>query len=83
MTEIDNNSSSDLDRLRVDVVQVQRHWYAALAEWEQDPSNRGRYEAYTAVGLRLHSHPYWAAVGGNRFEAQKKIRELAADEDGA
>ncbi|MFE6867766.1 hypothetical protein ACFVFS_14495 [Kitasatospora sp. NPDC057692] len=55
---------------------------AALAAWEQNPTGR-RYEAYTAVGLRLHAHPYWAAAGGNRHDAQQKIRQDAAKPDGA
>ncbi|WP_371503096.1 hypothetical protein OG871_38025 [Kitasatospora sp. NBC_00374] len=50
---------------------------AVRAAWEADPAERGAYEAFTAVGLELYQRPYWKAAGGNRFEAEKTVRNLA------
>ncbi|MFG2845986.1 hypothetical protein ACGF12_22870 [Kitasatospora sp. NPDC048296] len=77
MSEHENGTPEDLARQRLEVVEVQRKWYAAEAAWTEDSTDRGLYEAFIRVGLELHAHPYWAAAGGNRFEAERDVREAA------
>jgi hypothetical protein len=79
----DETKQAELDRLASDAVDTQRRWFDAEAAWTRDPTNRERYEAFVVVGLQLHSHPYWAAAGGNRFELQKAVREKAAQASAA
>ncbi|WBP92219.1 hypothetical protein [Kitasatospora cathayae] len=74
----DDTTQTELERLASEAVDTQRRWFDAEAAWTQDSTNRERYEAFIAVGLQLHNHPYWAAAGGNRYEVQKAVREKAA-----
>ncbi|MFJ3793872.1 hypothetical protein [Kitasatospora sp. NPDC090091] len=83
MSEINNDDVQQAEHavqvaaLREQAVQAQRDWYAAEAAWVAAPDDRAAYEAFSAAGLRLHAHAYWAAAGGNRFELQKSVREDA------
>ncbi|WBP92037.1 hypothetical protein [Kitasatospora cathayae] len=58
-----------------DLLELQRRWYTAEADWAADPTEEKR-TAFAAVGAELYAHPHWATVG-NRHEAEMKLKQAA------
>ncbi|MGA5823886.1 hypothetical protein ACPC54_39305 [Kitasatospora sp. NPDC094028] len=58
-----------------DLLELQRRWYAAEAEWSAD-STEETQAAFTAVGAELYSHPYWAGAE-NRHKAEMRLKQAA------
>lgn len=65
---------SDTD-FPADLLELQRRWYAAEANWAADPTEEKR-SAFATVGAELYSHPYWAGVE-NRHKAAMKLKQAA------
>ncbi|MFB7678310.1 hypothetical protein ACFC26_43645 [Kitasatospora purpeofusca] len=65
---------SDTD-FPADLLELQRRWYTAEADWAADPTEE-KLAAFATVGAELYSHPYWATVG-NRHEASMKLKQAA------
>ncbi|WP_033355501.1 hypothetical protein [Kitasatospora aureofaciens] len=55
-----------------DLIELQRRWYAAEADWAADPTEDKR----AAVGAELHAHPHWATAA-NRRQAEMKLKQAA------
>ncbi|MGW7582730.1 hypothetical protein ACWGKU_28755 [Kitasatospora sp. NPDC054768] len=56
-----------------DLLELQRRWYAAEAEWSADPTEENRL-AFTTIGAELYAHEHWAQVG-NRHETEMKLKQ--------
>ncbi|MEU4303660.1 hypothetical protein [Kitasatospora aureofaciens] len=65
---------SDTD-FPADLLELQRRWYTAEADWATDPTEEKR-SAFAAVGAELYAHPYWAGVE-NRNKAEMKLKQAA------
>ncbi|MFJ4799129.1 hypothetical protein [Kitasatospora purpeofusca] len=65
---------SDTD-FPADLLELQRRWFTAEADWAADPTEDKR-SAFVAVGGELHSHPYWAGAE-NRHKAAMKLKQAA------
>ncbi|MET9403135.1 hypothetical protein [Kitasatospora sp. NPDC002965] len=76
-------AGQSVEKLREEAVEVQRRWFVAEAAWQADPTDPAVKEAFTAVGGELYAHPYWRAAGGNRFEAERDVRNAARKSDDA
>ncbi|MFJ9447194.1 hypothetical protein ACIRRH_35890 [Kitasatospora sp. NPDC101235] len=68
---------SDTD-FPADLLELQRRWYTAEADWAADPTAEQR-AAFAAVGSELYSHEHWAKAG-NRHEAEMKLKQAALPE---
>ncbi|MFF1908281.1 hypothetical protein [Kitasatospora sp. NPDC058218] len=64
-----------------DLLELQRRWYTAEADWAADPTKEKR-AAFTAVGAELYAHPYWAGAE-NRHKAAMKLKQTARPNDAA
>ncbi|MGW2255213.1 hypothetical protein ACWCXH_34275 [Kitasatospora sp. NPDC001660] len=58
-----------------DLLELQRRWYTAEADWAADPTEEKR-TAFAEVGAELYSHSHWAEVG-NRHKAEMKLKQAA------
>ncbi|MFC5889717.1 hypothetical protein ACFQ0M_49040 [Kitasatospora aburaviensis] len=65
---------SDTD-FPADLLELQRRWYTAEADWAADPSEEKR-AAFAAVGTELYAHVYWGGVE-NRHKAAMKLKQAA------
>ncbi|MFB7668344.1 hypothetical protein ACFC1R_31235 [Kitasatospora sp. NPDC056138] len=65
---------SDTD-FPADLLELQRRWYTAEADWAADPTEDKR-SAFAAVGAELYSHSYWAGAE-NRHKAVMKLKQAA------
>ncbi|MFJ4192133.1 hypothetical protein [Kitasatospora sp. NPDC089509] len=65
---------SDTD-FPADLLELQRRWYAAEADWAADPTEEQR-AAFAAVSAELYAHPYRAGVE-NRHKAEMKLKQAA------
>lgn len=65
---------SDTD-IPADLLELQRRWYEAEADWAADPTEDKR-SVFAAVGAELYAHPYWATVD-NRHKATMKLKQAA------
>ncbi|AUY53688.1 hypothetical protein [Streptomyces sp. CB01881] len=64
--------ASDTD-FPADLLELQRRWYTAEADWAADPTEEKR-AAFTAVGAELYAHPYWGGTD-NRHKAAMKLKQ--------
>ncbi|MFE7530323.1 hypothetical protein ACFU7Y_32095 [Kitasatospora sp. NPDC057542] len=66
---------SDAVDFPADLLELQRRWYTAEADWMADPTEEQR-AAFAAVGAELYAHPYWVGVE-NRHKAEMKLKQAA------
>ncbi|MFJ8628433.1 hypothetical protein ACIRD3_37120 [Kitasatospora sp. NPDC093550] len=71
---------SDTD-LPADLLELQRHWYAAEADWAADPTEE-KQAAFAAVSAELYSHPHWAGVD-NRHQAEMELKQAGRPDTAA
>lgn len=72
---------SDASEFPADLLDLQRRWYAAEADWVAHPTEQAR-SAFAAVGAELYAHPYWAGTK-NRHEAEMKLKQDGRPDDAA
>lgn len=72
---------SDAFDFPADLLDLQRRWYAAEADWVADPTEQARF-AFTAVGGELYAHPYWAGAE-NRHKAEMNPKQAGRPDDAA
>jgi hypothetical protein len=65
---------SDTD-FPADLLELQRRWYTAEADWAADPTEEQR-SAFAAVGAELYAHPHWGDTE-NRHKAEMKLKQAA------
>ncbi|MFF4385123.1 hypothetical protein [Kitasatospora sp. NPDC001547] len=70
---------SDAIDFPADLLDLQRRWYAAEADWVADPTEQAR-SAFAAVGAELYAHPYWAGAG-NRHKTEMALKQAGRPDD--
>ncbi|MFD5565876.1 hypothetical protein [Kitasatospora griseola] len=63
---------SDTADFPIDLLNLQRRWYAAEADWAADATVEKRAQ-FTAIGTELYAHPY-GATADNRHKAEMKLK---------
>ncbi|MER7850566.1 hypothetical protein ABTZ03_42305 [Kitasatospora sp. NPDC096077] len=71
---------SDTD-FPADLLELQRRWFTAEADWAGDPTEETR-ASFSVVSAELYAHPYWAGVD-NRHKAEMKLKQAARPDGGA